>query len=106
MNFIAVDVETANPAASSICQIGIATYRNGNLHSNWSSLINPNSHFDSFNVSLHGINENAVRNSPTWSSLRPTVLDLMKDQIVVTHSPFDRTAILRASMGFEIGRAS
>ena len=31
MNFVAIDVETANASMASICQIGLAEYENGVL---------------------------------------------------------------------------
>lgn len=71
MNFVAVDVETANSKLSSICQIGVAEFRNGTLTNKWQSLINPEDEFDCINVSIHGIDENAVQNAPT-SNFRPS----------------------------------
>ena len=57
MNFLAVDVETANADYSSICQIGIAKFVDGELIERWVSLINPETYFDPFNTSIHGISE-------------------------------------------------
>ena len=37
MNFVVIDVETANPDFSSTCQVGIAAFRDGVLHSSWES---------------------------------------------------------------------
>ena len=45
MNFVAVDVETANSDRASICQIGIAVFKDGKLADEWVSLINPEDHF-------------------------------------------------------------
>jgi len=41
MNFVAIDVETANSDMASICQIGIAKFENGILVEEWVSLVNP-----------------------------------------------------------------
>lgn len=35
MDFVALDVETANPDLTSICQIGFAEYRKGWLARSW-----------------------------------------------------------------------
>jgi DNA polymerase III subunit epsilon len=59
VNFVVLDVETANPDLSSICQIGVATFRNGAIHNKWQSLINPQE-FQAINISIHGIDEKAV----------------------------------------------
>ena len=40
MEFVAIDVETANADMASICQIGIAKYSKGQLIDEWTSLIN------------------------------------------------------------------
>ena len=52
LNFVALDVETANADASTICQIGIVTFTNGAVDGTWSTLIDPEA--DSRNgVALH-----------------------------------------------------
>ena len=38
MNFVSVDVETANSDRASICQIGIAVFKDGKLVDEWVSL--------------------------------------------------------------------
>ena len=35
MNFLAIDIETANADYSSICQIGIAEFENGQVVNSW-----------------------------------------------------------------------
>lgn len=96
MDFVVVDVETANADLSSICQIGIATFRNGALHEKWESLVNPQDEFDPINVSIHGIDEDMVKDAPTWASTFPVVSSLLRESIVVSHTPFDRVALSRA----------
>jgi len=96
VNFFAIDVETANPALSSICQVGIASFRDGRLHGSWESLINPGDYFDPINVSIHGIDEGDVQFSPSWSEVYPVVCAALQDSIVVSHTAFDRVSILRA----------
>jgi DNA polymerase-3 subunit epsilon len=57
MDFVAIDVETANADMASICQIGIASYSNGSLVDEWSALVEPEDFFDPINISIHGIYE-------------------------------------------------
>jgi len=64
MTFTAMDVETANADFSSICQIGLATYENGNLTSGWKTYIDPEDYFDEVNTDLHKITEETVRGAP------------------------------------------
>jgi DNA polymerase III epsilon subunit-like protein len=51
MDFIVIDVETANSNLSSICQVGIAIFSDGKFAESWSSLVNPKDYFDDINVS-------------------------------------------------------
>jgi DNA polymerase-3 subunit epsilon len=102
MNFIAIDVETANADLSSICQIGIAKYSNGVMVDEWCSLINPEDYFDFMNVMVHGISENDVQNSPKFPEVIPTLQSYMNDAICVSHTHFDRVSVTRACSKYDI----
>ncbi len=96
MDFVAIDVETANPSLSSICQIGLAHYRDGSLNEEWKSYIDPEDYFDEINVSIHGINENTVNGAPIFTEIIDTLYSYLDNKIVVCHTHFDRTAINQA----------
>lgn len=98
MDFTVIDVETANPNLASICQVGIAVFRDGKLHGSWSSLVNPLDYFDPMNVSVHGIDENMVLSAPSWVEVYKQILPFVTGQIVASHSPFDHIATFRASL--------
>ena len=102
MNFFALDVETANVDHSSICQIGIVQIENGEIIDKWKALINPETYFDSFNVSIHGICEEDVRNAPTFDKIYPELCTRISNQIVVHHTGFDKIAINRACMEYNL----
>ena len=93
MNFVAIDVETANNDIASLCQIGIASYANGELVNEWSSLINPQADFGHFNIKIHGIQPHDVKNSPTFSDVYQQIAQLLSNKYIVSHTFFDRTAI-------------
>ena len=97
MKFVAVDVETANADMASICSIGAAIYENDRLVSEWYSLINPQDFFDGLNISIHGIDESMVAESPTYGDLSGTIGQLLDDTVVVTHTHFDRVAMHQAA---------
>jgi DNA polymerase-3 subunit epsilon len=44
MEFIAIDVETANADMASICQIGIARFKGGALAEEWKTYVDPQDH--------------------------------------------------------------
>ncbi|MCP4612922.1 MAG: transposase [Planctomycetes bacterium] len=96
MNFIALDVETANADMASICQIGIAKYAEGKLVEEWSSLIDPEDYFDFINVDIHGITEDDVVGSPTFPEIIFILNRFLNNTICVSHTHFDRISINRA----------
>lgn len=95
MNFIAIDVETANADMASICQIGIAIFSENGMIDEWVTLVNPEDYFDPINIDIHGINELDVQNAPTFPEISDTLLNFFKDTIVVCHTHFDRVSISR-----------
>lgn len=97
MPFVAVDIETANPDYTSICQLGVAVFGENGLEDTWSSLVDPEDYFDAMNVSIHGITADTVAGSPTVSGVFPIVRSLLEGQIVAHHMPFDRTALSRVA---------
>lgn len=96
MNFVAVDVETANSDMASICQIGLAIYENGTLASEWNSLVDPEDYFDGINVSIHGIDVAADSGAPKLPEIAELVCKHMSGRVVVCHTHFDRVAIRQA----------
>lgn len=97
MRFVALDVETANADVSSICAIGMALYDEGCLSKTWYSLVNPETFFDGMNISIHGITERDVQDAPTFPQLAEEIWANLADEIVVTHSHFDRASIYQAA---------
>jgi DNA polymerase-3 subunit epsilon len=95
MRFLALDIETANANYSSICQIGIAEFENGKVINKWSTLINPESYFDPINISIHGITESDVINSPTFDKIYTELINRLENKVTVHHMPFDRVALNR-----------
>jgi DNA polymerase-3 subunit epsilon len=96
VNFVVIDVETANSDLSSICQVGIASFRDGVLHNSWESLVNPEDEFDPICVAIHGIDAEKVRSSPSWAAVYSEVSPLLQGNRVACHTAFDRVALLRA----------
>lgn len=102
MDFVAIDVETANPDLASICQIGIVAFENGSVKDSWQSLVNPEDYFDGINVSIHGIDECAVKLAPTFPKLFETVKKRLVDSVVVSHTFFDRVAVARVLEKYDL----
>lgn len=96
MEFVAIDVETANADMASICQIGLAKYKNSVLKKEWSSLINPEDYFDDINIGIHGIEKKDVSEAPTLPEITSSLAEFMSGSICVSHTHFDRVSIYRA----------
>ncbi|MBS3942717.1 MAG: hypothetical protein KGZ32_00550 [Dethiobacter sp.] len=69
MNFVAIDLETANADMASICQIGLVKCENGTLSDEWKTYVDPEDYFDGINVSIHGIDESVVKGAPKFPEL-------------------------------------
>jgi DNA polymerase-3 subunit epsilon len=102
MNFTSVDVETANADLSSICQIGIVKFVDGTIDDKWSTLVNPEDEFDFINVSIHGIDEEKVKDAPALPDIENQVRKMLANSVVACHTPFDRTAINQAYQRYSL----
>ncbi|WP_288985808.1 exonuclease domain-containing protein [uncultured Pseudoalteromonas sp.] len=102
INFVALDVETANEDHSSICQIGLAKFRDGVVVDTISQLINPNQEFSFDNVDVHGITARDVESSPTMNDFIDAFWHFVGDDHIVTHTAYDRTAMNKASIRYDL----
>ena len=102
--FTAIDLETANPNAFSICQIGIARYKDGRLADEWMSYIDPEARFNRDNIAVHGITAAAVRGCPKLPEVAEILHEMLDGRIVVSHSQFDRIALEQAFDRLDIPR--
>jgi DNA polymerase-3 subunit epsilon len=96
MDFVAIDVETANPDLASICQIGVASVQSGKIVEQWSSLVNPKDFFDPINIAIHGIDDDRVQDAPTFPSVYSEFQARATAPVIVSHTGFDRAAISMA----------
>lgn len=103
MDFIALDVETANSDLASICSVGLVHFRDGALLKAFSFLIDPEDSFDPVNISIHGIEPEHVLGKPTMREIFPMISSTLSSFVVAHHTPFDRVAFARAASkyGFE-----
>ena len=102
LTFNSIDVETANADRASICQIGIVRVRDGKIQDQWQTLVNPEDWFDPWNVSIHGIDEDDVRNSPALPEVRGELRSRLRGSVLVSHTSFDRVAFERAMTRYNL----
>ncbi|MGJ3236455.1 exonuclease domain-containing protein [Marivirga sp.] len=100
MNFVTFDFETATSERSSACQIGFTFVKDGEIESSKSYLIKPPQfpYFDEFNISIHGITPNDVKDSPyineLWDELKP----IFQDNFIIAHNAGFDMSVLRHSL--------
>ncbi len=93
MDYCVVDVETANQARHSICQIGIAFFSGGKMVDGWESLVNPEADFSFWNIRVHGIRPEMVEQAPCWAQIHSKVEELLSGVAVASHTYFDQGAL-------------
>lgn len=106
MNFVAIDVETANANMASICQIGIAKFSEGQLVEEWCTLVDPEDYFDEVNISIHGIESRMVKGKPKLPQIADRLCSMLEGTISVCHTHFDRIAIGRAFSKYNLNPIS
>ena len=98
LDFTAVDVETANRYnRGSICQLGLAMVRGGEIVQMLTQLIDPKDDFDEyFTAQIHGIDARKVAGRPTFQQWYPQVAGRLSGVVVAHNAGFDRSAIAAA----------
>lgn len=103
LDFVAVDVETANLDQRNICQIGLAVVEGGQVAERWSSLVNPEARFHRRNIGIHGIRNETVQDAPSLPELIGELDRRLADQIVVSYGVFDRYSLTLAVQRYGLG---
>ena len=90
MKYTVFDVETPNARNDRMSSIALITLEDGRITDSFYTLVNPETYFNSFNISLTGITPEAVASAPSfgdiWERLRP----MLDGAILVAHNaPFD-----------------
>ena len=94
--FVVIDVETACSRVSSICQIGIVGFRNGQIMFEYETLIDPRDDFSSYNTRIHGIAAEHVLGQPCFAEVHEIVSGHLTGRVTVAHSYFDKGALAAA----------
>ena len=78
LDFLAIDVETANNSRGSICSIGYALVNNGVISDTGNLLCRPpgdDRFFSPFNIAIHGITWSDVSNEPSFIEVQTTIFE-------------------------------
>lgn len=102
LDFVAIDVETANAHRGSICAIGAAVVRGGVVVSTHSWLVRPPAGLDTFdkiNVRLHGITADMVADQPSFAERLDQLVEAAEELPLVAHNAaFDIGALREACL--------
>lgn len=98
MRYVAFDVETPNRASDRMSAIGISVIEDGRIVDGRYTLINPQTHFDYFNVRLTGIDEHAVLDAPTFPEAWDEFAPIMSDAVLVAHNATFDLRVLKACL--------
>jgi DNA polymerase III subunit epsilon len=99
MNFVAIDFETANASRSSPCAIGLIVVENGLVSKSQQWLIRPQDmRFDSFNIAIHGITPEMVRDEPEFDQLWPEIKPYLTEYPIVAHNASFDMSVLRKTL--------
>lgn len=98
-NFIAIDVETANYQASSICSIGCIKVVDGEIKDSFYSLVHPEPDWYVRRFTeLHGISDDDTWNAPTFDKVWNKIVTWSEGLPFVAHNAsFDHKCIREAA---------
>lgn len=101
--FIAFDVETPNAHSDRISAIGVTVVEEGALQKSYYTLVDPQTHFDRFNVALTGITPAMVAGKPSFPALWRRLEPLLSSGILTAHNaPFDLSVLARCLRDYGI----
>ena len=101
--YIAFDVETPNSRNHRMSSIGISVVEDGAIVESFTSLVDPETHFDPFNIMLTGITPEMVRTAPRFPELWREIAPMMQSGILVAHNAaFDMKVLSRCLTDYEI----
>ena len=83
MNYVAIDIETADTANSAPCAIGLAFIENNMLTHSEEILVNPEVKFSPIASKIHGITAEDIKNAPTMAEVWPKIKKLYQPGMLV-----------------------
>ncbi len=94
-DFVAIDFETANGKRSSVCSVGIAVVRDGEIVDSFYSLIRPTpNYYTEWTTEIHGLTridtDNAPRFPEVWAQIEERIAGL---PLVAHNRAFDENCL-------------
>lgn len=101
--YIVFDVETPNFANDRMSAIGITVVEGGQIIGTYDTLVDPEEHFDRFNIRLTGITPEMVVGKPTFPELWQEIGPLLDSGLLIAHNaPFDLSVLAKCLRAYGI----
>lgn len=101
--YIAFDIETPNAHNDRMSAIGITVVDDGKIIDSFYTLVNPETHFDSFNIQLTGITPEMVADQPNFATLWEKIDPIMDSGLLVAHNAgFDMSVLAKCLLAYQI----
>lgn len=102
-DYIVLDLETPNRYSNGASSMGIVIVEDGVVVEQKYSLINPETHFDDFNIAFTGIGPEDVVDAPTFPEYYDEIKDLLQENIIVGQNiTFDLSVISKTLTRYEM----
>ena len=94
MKYLVFDVETPNAKNDRMSSIGAVLVKDGKITEEFYTLVNPETYFNAFNITLTGITPESVEGAPTFPEVFAKLKPLFDGAILVAHNaPFDMSVL-------------
>lgn len=101
--YIAFDIETPNYSNDRISAIGITVFEHGKIVKTFYSLVNPETYFTPFHISLTQITPAIAAEQPTFPELWQQIAPLMDSGLLIAHNaPFDMSVLGKCLRGYDV----
>ena len=101
--YIVFDVETPNSHNDRMSAIGITVIEGDAIVDSFYSLVNPETHFDDFNIKLTNIMPDMVADKPNFRELWQQIEPMMNSGLLVAHNArFDMSVLAKCLLAYAI----
>jgi DNA polymerase-3 subunit epsilon len=107
MDFLALDLETANSNSDSVCELALVRFEGGVEVASWSQIIRPvrSWQLEPINFSKHGISQDEILAAPTLGDVWSELVSLLNGLPVVAHGATQDLNKLFASAKSTLGES-
>lgn len=97
--YVIIDVETPNEANDRISAIGVVTVENGVISDKFHTLVDPETHFDDFNIELTGITPDSVCGMPKFDEVWDKIGRIINGAVIVAHNAVFDLGVIKKCFG-------